>query len=297
MASSSSSMKPIFQPVKIDPEQQLPVSHITVIDQELQVWDFSRPCFSMALVALHCTDCGGSLYSSRVVGGHESSVKSWPWQVSIQYKKSHICGGSILDHYWILTASHCFRISSVVSLWKVKVGIHYLYARTPYLDLDKIFIVKHNSLHPKENDLALIKLKRPLVMSDRIRPICLPFFDEELIPSTTLWVIGWGSIKESEVKVSKILHEAKVQLIDRNQCNQENAYFGDITKKMLCAGMPGGNVDACQGDSGGPLMYYKEKWQIVGIVSWGIGCGQPNFPSVYTRVNFFLNWIYNIRKK
>ncbi|XP_056650302.1 transmembrane protease serine 4-like isoform X2 [Monodelphis domestica] len=156
---------PVFQAVKIGPKQQFPVSHIIAIDQELQVWDFSRPCLSMALVALHCTDCGGSLYSSRVVGGHESSVKSWPWQVSIQYKKSHICGGSILDHYWILTASHCFRMSSVVSLWKVKVGIHYLYARTPYLDLDKIFIVKRNIFNSLSNDLALIKLKRPLVMS------------------------------------------------------------------------------------------------------------------------------------
>uniref|UniRef100_F7C2Y2 Transmembrane protease serine 4-like n=1 Tax=Monodelphis domestica TaxID=13616 RepID=F7C2Y2_MONDO len=288
---------PVFQAVKIGPKQQFPVSHIIAIDQELQVWDFSRPCLSMALVALHCTDCGGSLYSSRVVGGHESSVKSWPWQVSIQYKKSHICGGSILDHYWILTASHCFRISSVVSLWKVKVGIHYLYARTPYLDLDKIFIVKRNIFNSLSNDLALIKLKRPLVMSDRVSPICLPFFDEDLAPSTSLWIVGWGFKNEKEERFSAVLQQAKVQLIDRNKCNENDAYFGAVSGSMLCAGSPDGFLDTCQGDSGGPLMYYKEKWQIVGIVSWGIGCGKPNFPGVYTRVNFFLNWIYNIRKK
>ncbi|KAK2503201.1 hypothetical protein MC885_003802 [Smutsia gigantea] len=53
--------------------------------------------------------CGESWKAPRVVGGEKASVESWPWQVSIQYDKQHICGGSILDAHWILTAAHCFR--------------------------------------------------------------------------------------------------------------------------------------------------------------------------------------------
>ncbi|XP_043849488.1 transmembrane protease serine 4 [Dromiciops gliroides] len=297
MGYNSLSMEPTFQAVKIGPEQQLPVSKITAKDQELQVQNFSGPCLSMSLVSLHCAVCGENLLSPRVVGGQEGSVKTWPWQVSILHHRTHFCGGSILDHYWILTASHCFRTYPEVTHWKVKVGTDHLYTRDPYLDLDEIFVFQFNKLYPKENDVALIKLKKPLVMSDRVRPICLPFFDEELAPGTSLWVIGWGSIKESEEKLSRTLQQAEVQLIDRNQCNDKSAYFGSVTENMLCAGIPGGNIDSCQGDSGGPLMYLKERWQIVGIVSWGYGCGEQNIPGVYTRVSFFLNWIYNMRKE
>ncbi|CAF1688764.1 unnamed protein product, partial [Didymodactylos carnosus] len=38
-------------------------------------------------------------------------------------------------------------------------------------------------------------------------------------------------------------------------------------------------------DSGGPIMVYdtkRERWEQVGIVSYGTGCALPNFPGIYT---------------
>lgn len=43
-------------------------------------------------------------------------------------------------------------------------------------------------------------------------------------------------------------------------------------------------------------MYHSDKWQVVGIVSWGHGCGGPSTPGVYTKVTAYLDWIYNVRK-
>uniref|UniRef100_A0A670YCK3 Peptidase S1 domain-containing protein n=1 Tax=Pseudonaja textilis TaxID=8673 RepID=A0A670YCK3_PSETE len=52
-------------------------------------------------------DCGQRI-SGRIVGGTEASASKWPWQVSLQYGSAHICGGTIIDAQWVLTAAHCF---------------------------------------------------------------------------------------------------------------------------------------------------------------------------------------------
>ncbi|XP_010627661.1 transmembrane protease serine 4 isoform X1 [Fukomys damarensis] len=287
--------QPAFKPVKISWDQDLEVVEVTENSQELQVQNSSGPCVSGSLVSLHCLACGRIAKTPRVVGGQEASVDSWPWQVSIQYNKQHICGGSILDPYWILTAAHCFRKHLDLYNWKVRAGFDKL-DNFPSLPVAKIFIAEQNSSYPKEKDIALVRLQLPLTFSDTVRPTCLPFFDEELASATPLWVVGWGFTEQNGGKMSDTLLQASVQVIDHTRCNAEDAYQGEVTEKMLCAGVPGGGVDTCQGDSGGPLMYQSEQWQVVGIVSWGYGCGGPSTPGVYTKVTSYLNWIYNVRQ-
>lgn len=59
---------------------------------------------------------------------------------------------------------------------------------------------------------------------------------------------------------------------------------------MLCAGDIYGGRDACQGDSGGPLVSNNI---LVGVVSWGNGCGGRRKPGVYTDVSLLRDWITN----
>uniref|UniRef100_A0A8C9FC79 Transmembrane serine protease 5 n=1 Tax=Pavo cristatus TaxID=9049 RepID=A0A8C9FC79_PAVCR len=89
----------------------------------------------------------------------------------------------------------------------------------------------------------------------------------------------------SPAQLTETLKEALVPLISTQRCNSSCMYAGELTARMLCAGYPQGKIDACQGDSGGPLVCQDElAWRLVGIVSWGRGCAQPNRPGVYTNV-------------
>lgn len=59
--------------------------------------------------AIPAEGCGESVRTPRVLGGRPAAIEAWPWQVSLRYRGEHICGGSIIDPLWILTAAHCFR--------------------------------------------------------------------------------------------------------------------------------------------------------------------------------------------
>jgi len=68
-----------------------------------------------------------------------------------------------------------------------------------------------------------------------------------------------------------------------------------ITPSMICAGdSRNWTKDTCQGDSGGPLQIVHPSeclFQVIGVTSFGQGCGMINIPGVYTRVSHYLSWI------
>ena len=47
--------------------------------------------------------------SPRILGAQNAPEGKYPYQVSIQYFGSHICGGSIIFKQWILTAAQCIE--------------------------------------------------------------------------------------------------------------------------------------------------------------------------------------------
>ncbi|XP_077983186.1 transmembrane protease serine 9-like [Glandiceps talaboti] len=113
---------------------------------------------------------------------------------------------------------------------------------------------------------------------------------ETLQPGSCSWVIGWG--ETSTETFSETLQEVSLQLFDDTECAKRHSH--SITKNMLCAFPPNGQKgkDACKGDSGGPLMaIVEDQWTLIGLVSWGIGCADPNLPGVYTNVLRFKEWI------
>ncbi|KAF4026121.1 hypothetical protein G4228_018235 [Cervus hanglu yarkandensis] len=126
--------------------------------------------------------------------------------------------------------------------------------------------------------------------NDSQRPICLPSKGDRNVMYTECWVTGWGYRKLRD-KIQNTLQKAKVPLMTNEEC--QAGYRGHrITNKMVCAGYREGGKDACKGDSGGPLSCkHNEVWHLVGITSWGEGCGQRERPGVYTNVVEYVDWI------
>ena len=86
----------------------------------------------------------------------------------------------------------------------------------------------------------------------------------------------------------------KVPAISNEICRQTGYKYYKITDDMLCAGFPyeAKIKDSCQGDSGGPLVCFNGNSPVItGVVSWGRGCAKKNFPGIYSKVTYFLDWI------
>jgi len=231
----------------------------------------------------------------RIVGGEEAADGEFPWQVSLRsigaIGSTHFCGGSVLSENWIVTAAHCCAGQGPLSMHVVAGGIklNNNEGEEERRDIDKIIGHPDYSSRDLTNDICLLKLKEPLEETQWVKPI--PLAREESAAGADMIVTGWGTLNEGGFSLPNVLHKVTVPVVSDEDCNEDYASSGyAITDSMICAGLPEGGKDSCQGDSGGPFIDAATK-ELVGIVSWGIGCARAGYPGVYTQVSYFVDWI------
>ncbi|KAL6474955.1 hypothetical protein MHYP_G00159950 [Metynnis hypsauchen] len=244
--------------------------------------------------------CGRAPLQSRIVGGFDASEGHWPWQVDIQ-KSTHICGGTLIAADWVMSAAHCFPNPSDTSSYQIYAGRLTLNGWNPYEsvhDISRVLIPFGYTDPQFGQDIALVQLTKPVVWSDHIQPICVPDSDVQFAAGTACTITGWGDIRDGvSLQGVGTLQQVEVPIIDQSDCQQmfqiQATEDVNIRNDMLCAGFQQGGKDSCQGDSGGPLVCLSPNgsWVQAGIVSFGMGCAQPNRPGVYARVSAFSNFI------
>ncbi|XP_026884421.2 transmembrane protease serine 13b isoform X1 [Electrophorus electricus] len=258
----------------------------------------SSSCPGQKVATLQCTSCGDP-YTSKIIGGTVAEQGQWPWQTSLHFQGWHTCGGSLVAQDFVVTAAHCFPKDSasaqLPSNWLVYLGTVSQYMLPEPLYVAQIIV--HEEYNPKTSDydIALLKLSRPVIMSNVVKPVCLPAFDMTVSAGTQCWTSGFGTTQEGAAEGSTNLMQVAVDIIDSGVCNSAEVYNGRITQNMLCAGYLTGGRDSCQGDSGGPLVCQETDghWYLTGITSWGYGCGREDSPGVYSDVHSLLGWIYS----
>ncbi|MGW7100838.1 S1 family peptidase [Streptomyces sp. NPDC054838] len=230
-----------------------------------------------------------------VIGGQPVKVADSPWVVALASRDrfggtrgGQFCGGVVVAPATVVTAAHCLGRQVLGGPVESVPDLRVIAGRTELRAADGREIAVRSArvnpeYDPKSNagDIAVLELAEA-VPAQYVLPMAgagHPAYE----PGTQAFVYGWGDTSGFG-DYAYGLRAARVTVLSDEACAA--AYPGDADgqyrpESMVCAGEQDGGKDACQGDSGGPLV---ARGRLIGLVSWGRGCGRADSPGVYTRI-------------
>ncbi|XP_055700543.1 chymotrypsin-2-like [Phlebotomus papatasi] len=228
----------------------------------------------------------------RIVGGKPYNATDFGYFASlrIQQYNYHFCGAAIVAPYWAVTAAHCSSAMQVGPL-EIVVGTQSILEGGQRYNVSKIVIHPKFNITILQNDLALVKTTSPVDFNEKVYPIKMAATEFYIGPGIDLTVFGWGLTSYPNGTVPINFHYIRLRSITNTECTARYAETGvpEIEIYQLCT-YNDVNEGSCKGDSGGPLVSQDI---LMGIVSWGVPCGQ-GYPDVHTRVAYFRTWIDSI---
>lgn len=239
-----------------------------------------------------------------------------------EYKKgffAQFCGGTLIDARFVLTAAHCMANMDGSPLYAV-IGRRVLTDASQ----GEIIPIERSFVHPSHDpdsvlsigDIAVSRLAYPVQTlaaaeggkEGGVRPVKLitPLLAPSVGKASMATIYGYGRqqmgvgapLTDDTIQASGSNRMARVDvpLVGNALCNAEYELLTnqfEIYPEQICAGYEEGGRSSCQGDSGGPLVTQMEDGEFyqIGLVSWAQGCASPHFPTVFTRVSSYLDFI------
>ncbi|XP_070223048.1 putative serine protease 47 [Bos mutus] len=191
-------------------------------------------------------------------------------------------------------------------------------------------------LHPFGSDIAMLQLLFPVNFTSYIIPACLPVPGMKLPSNSSCWITGWGMLNEESEREGKVsfIENIFCNMLyglakGKNFSVQEDMLCaGDFsTGKSICLlsykravalssrycpvslppfpqrllltalNLTHSAQEVSPGDSGGPLVCdFTSSWVLMGLASWGFDCRHPIYPSIFTNITYFTDWIEEIQR-
>ncbi|CAC5385713.1 KLKB1 [Mytilus coruscus] len=237
---------------------------------------------------------------AKIVNGENVDIEDCPWQISLQKSENggdweHVCGGSIIDERWIVTAAHCFKNSLTASNYRIAAGSSFLSQMTVFRSVKQIFVHEYwQTPLENDNDIMLLELRTPLSFGSTINKITLVNSKSNIYVGDICKVSGWGqvSVEKGNDSVSDRLQVAYLSVVTNEYCALSYPE-DDIDSSKICLQKNG--TDVCFGDSGGPMVCQANDGtnHLVGLTSFGPEECNGFIPGAYTKLSFFLDWIKN----
>ncbi|KAH8254096.1 hypothetical protein KR032_008362 [Drosophila birchii] len=207
-------------------------------------------------------DCGSLPFKNevgpRIVNGKVSMFGAHPWMAFLHTDTHFKCGGSLINHWFVLTAAHCIKEDTILM---VRLGEYNRDQEEDCLNnlcmeqyeeygVNMAFRHKFYKREDRTNDIGMLRLDRRVTYKAHIQPICV-FVDAKLKPlvDRLTWfnATGWGSQKARGVG-ARVLQELRLNRRPFDQC--ERRFGNRLMSTQICSGNDDSNL--CNGDSGGP---------------------------------------------